>query len=267
MLSDATKNFKWVCLMLQQFLSSGNLFLEREESVVLYFSEKECVAGLSGEDRPRLIVALPSNVASDEGVLERFLRRLVFSSLLVNLNERKALVCLGLGCSDESFRSLLCRVLVKLRCPGVAFITSCVAALLPLGLSTALVLEFTDALCVAPVTEGGVALGAVQLAQLDDNVGHVFARAVAASPVDLRLELVSHVIVLGTQRERVTLESLREGLPEGLMPHINLVTNPFGRTSLAWLGSSIAGSTLHKKSAGVVVMKGEELKELGALLK
>jgi actin-related protein len=245
--------------MLQQFLSSGNLFLEREESVVLSFAESECVAGLSGEERPRVTMALSAELAHDEAALERFVRRLVFSSLLVNLNERKVLLCFGVTASDV-LRSALCRILVKLRCPGVAFAANAVAALIPLGLRSGLVIEMADGstVCVAPVTDGGVALGSVQIEQLED-VERAVSRAISASPVDLRLELVQHVVVLGNKlKKHVSLESIKGAVPDGLKPHVNLVKSPF--ENLAWIGGSIIGSTLHKKSAGVPVLKGEELK-------
>ena len=244
--------------MLQQFLSSGNLF-EREESIVVYFDELEdrCVAGLSGEDRPRVCVSpLPPCLLSDPVVLEPFLRTLFFSSLLVNVSERRCLFCVDFASgTGEAARALLSRVLAKLRCPALAFLSAPLAACVALGLKTALVLHGSGA--ALPVTEGALALGTVVLAQPDDEMAKSAARAVANSPLDLRLALVQNVVLLGVKN--FTAEQLRQALPEGLREHAKFVKNPFGGQSLPWLGSSIVGTTLNKKSAGVPVIKGEEM--------
>ncbi len=270
--------------VLQSLLPSVNVFLEREESIVLLLSDDECVAGLSGEDRPRLSLPLvlrrspdgfmeetvteaaPAHVLDE--ALEPFMRRLSFSLLQANVHERKAVVCFPVTAS-EGLRGAVCRVLFKLRCPGIVVATSSVACLLPLGLRTALVVEQGGGeVRFVPVLEGALAAGAMTFARSDDSeeeLAKAAARAVASSPLDTRLGLVSHVVACGVAGDRAA-QWLRSALPEGLKTHVAIVASPFGGQSLAWLGSSILGSTLHKKHAPVTVLrKAEDLTQLGQL--
>ncbi len=267
--------------VLQSLLPSVNVFLEREESIVLVLSDGVVVAGLSGEDRPRLSVPLlrrsPDGFAEEavaeaapphvlDEALEPFVRRLCFSLLQANVHERKTVVALPVTAS-EGLRAALCRVLFRLRCPGVVLATTSVMSLLPLGLRTALVVEWgAGEVRFVPVQEGAVAAGALAFARPDDDkgeLGRAAARAVAATPVDTRVALVSHVVVCGVERDKVE-QWLRQALPEGLRGCVRSVAFPFGETSLAWLGGSILGSTLHKKQAATTVLRrAEDLVELG----
>jgi hypothetical protein len=276
--------------MLQSFLSSGNLFFEREESIVLFIGDGACIAGLSGEDRPRVslplalscrpagfaevVVTEASPAAQLDEALEPFLRRLCFSHLQVNVHERKAVLVFPVT-ATEALREAVCRVLLRLRSPGVALASSAQAAALALGLPTALVVERGGGeVRVVPVVEGAVAPGAMAFAQAEGGgdeaaaVAAAAARAVACSAVDARLALVSHLVpISSSSAEREGLVAcVRAGAAEELKSHVVAVADPYGGVSLAWLGGSLLGSVLHKKHAPLGVLKrAEDMQQLGQI--
>ena len=273
--------------MLQSFLSSGNLFLEREESIVLFFGDGVCVAGLSGEDRPRVELPLALSCRPDgfaevavtetspaallDEALEPFLRRLCFLHLQVNPHERRAVAAFAVT-ATEALRGAVCRVLLRLRCPGVALTYSPQMVALALGQPTALVVERGGGeVRVAAVVGGALAAGALAFVRAEGGaeeaaaLGAAAARAVACSPLDARLALVRQLAVTGADGEAVAA-AVQAGAAPGLRAHVALAASPFGETSLAWLGCSLLGSVLHKRNLPLALLRrAEDMEQLGQI--
>jgi actin-related protein len=272
-----------------KFLSTNNLFQvlgEKEEAVVLYLKDNVVYGGLSGEDKPRCVernvefshcvdgvekvsvfVDQPAREEDLILALEPFLRRITLQALKVSLAERKCVICLDLSAS-EVFRTAISRVVLeKMKCPGVLIVTSAIVSLLPLGLETALVVEFGQReVSFVPVVQGSIPLTSVLFSHLNDvDLDEVAAKCISLAPVDARLALVSHVLINGTAPEGF-VEQLKAKLPPSLAPHLKLVSNSYA-TSLAWMGGSIVGAALQKKHGmdEKITKKGQSILQLGEI--
>lgn len=259
--------------MLQQIL--GNLSLEKEEAIVLVFVDGQCEAGLSGEERPRCVVAVPVDEACQDAsaldaALEPFLRRLTLSRLQAQLSERRCLVCFPVT-TPEAFRAAVVRVLLR-KSPAVAVVATAVA-LIPLGLSTALLVERGPTETrVVPIVHGAAAVSALTFAAPADGspgLAAAVARAVRAAPVDARLPLVRSVVAGAGPLLPADVAAIAAALPAGLQPHVAAAINPFGDAGanrLVWCGAAIVASTLHKRDSGLTLLKrGDAVRQLGQL--
>ena len=279
---------------LLKFLSTNNLLqVEKQEAIVIHLQDDLCLAGLSGEHVPRLVetnVSLshctdgvdtivvrldePSQLKDAELCLERFLRRVTLRGIQSSLAERKCVVSLPLT-ATEVFREALANVILdRLRCPGLVIITSACASLIPLNeVRTALVIEFAKKETrVLPVVEGIVSLAAVRFAEPEEDsvrLAKFAIQAIMASPVDVRVALVQHIVLIGGIGDSKVefLKSLTENLDEPLVAHVHVETSPFASEHLAWVGASLVGASLGRKAVAdeEIVKKGSVIPALGQL--
>lgn len=283
--------------VLQKYLSVGNLFLEKEESVVVYFSGNSCYAGFSGEERPRVTLHNVSYSYCVDGVssqvlhidtcndpvaialaMEPFLRDLFFRRLHASPLERKCVLCTDLHATTDFFLQSVSSVLLeKMRCPAVAFLSSSLAACFSLQQPTVLWIQRTPReTCVIPMVQWGALVGNMAFVVEEeensaDYLAKEIARCLMQCPIDTRSVLASNMVIVNrnAQEEEQVFSALKKNLPQGVGEKVHKLGNPFGKAApLAWVGASIFGTTLSKKTPAteaLLVRKGQQVAQLGQI--
>lgn len=139
--------------------------------------------------------------------------------------------------------------------------------MIPVAIPTGLVVEFCEKETrVIPVSLGTINISCIQICRVGNGIENVLEKdengvscvdavkkAVSLSMLDLRLQLISNIVLIGSKNEKDFMEKLKLNLSDSLSKQAKQVSNPF-KDNLTWCGAAMFGTNLSIKNAGLDVL-------------